>query len=503
MSRPRRPAARSCRSTCWRCRTACAASGRAGPGPCRPCCRRRCRSSGPRAAGSATAVAPGRRGSAARCRWRRRSRWSCLRPTRSATPARAPCLAGRCAPPSSSCALLVPATAVAAGPPSATTGAAKSVTQSARDGHGHRRPAGDGDDLPLRVRDVVELRPADRRGRRGLGHRRGRRVGEPHRADDRHHLPLPRRGDQRGRGHARRGPHAARPTAAPGPPGATHRLGAQRHRGRRAARRRRSTPTAAPRPTTSSTARARATASAPPTPSAGSGQSARSVSASISGLTPNTRYHYRVVASNDAGVARGRDRSFVTLRNPQGITASASPNPAAWSGSTTVSGKVSGQGVGGATVALERQDFPFGGPFYLVGDQGGREQRLVLLQGRPAVGDGPPAPDHAHDDRRRQPDRRGPQRAARRPARAAHLRRARAPAGRGQPRGAQRPRHAAEALAQRALGSAAPRRRPSAGGGALALPFTVRRRGTYRVVVLPRDNFAHVHGASREVTLRR
>ena len=72
------------------------------------------------------------------------------------------------------------------------------------------------------------------------------------------------------------------------------------------------------------------------------------------------------MASNDAGVARGRDRSFVTLRNPQGITASASPNPAPWSGSTTVSGKVSGQGVGGTTVALERQDFPFGGPFYLV-----------------------------------------------------------------------------------------------------------------------------------------
>jgi hypothetical protein len=28
--------------------------------------------------------------------------------------------------------------------------------------------------------------------------------------------------------------------------------------------------------------------------------------------------------------------------------------------------------------------------------------------------------------------------------------------------------------------------------------FTVRRRGTYRVVVLPRDAFAHVRGTSRE-----
>jgi hypothetical protein len=33
--------------------------------------------------------------------------------------------------------------------------------------------------------------------------------------------------------------------------------------------------------------------------------------------------------------------------------------------------------------------------------------------------------------------------------------------------------------------------------------FTRPRRGTYRVVVLPRDHFAHVRGASREVTLRR
>jgi hypothetical protein len=32
--------------------------------------------------------------------------------------------------------------------------------------------------------------------------------------------------------------------------------------------------------------------------------------------------------------------------------------------------------------------------------------------------------------------------------------------------------------------------------------FTVRRAGTYRVVVLPRDNFAHVRGTSRELRVR-
>jgi hypothetical protein len=40
-------------------------------------------------------------------------------------------------------------------------------------------------------------------------------------------------------------------------------------------------------------------------------------------------------------------------------------------------------------------------------------------------------------------------------------------------------------------------------GGRSRYAFTVRRRGSYRVAVLPRDNFAHVHGTSRVVTIRR
>ena len=92
----------SCRSTCWRCRRACAASGQAGRAPCRPCCHPRCRSSGPRAGDTATGAAPRRRGSAARCRWQRRSRWSCPAAYPQRNSPRPPCLAGRCAPPSSS-----------------------------------------------------------------------------------------------------------------------------------------------------------------------------------------------------------------------------------------------------------------------------------------------------------------------------------------------------------------------------------------------------------------
>lgn len=56
------------------------------------------------------------------------------------------------------------------------------------------------------------------------------------------------------------------------------------------------------------------------TQNAGSGSGSRSVSASISSLTSGTTYHYRLVATNDAGTTRGADLSFQTL----GVTLTAS-----------------------------------------------------------------------------------------------------------------------------------------------------------------------------------
>jgi len=232
--------------------------------------------------------------------------------------------------------------------------------------------------------------------------------------------------------------------------------------------------------------------------SAGSGASAVSVGANVSGLQAHTRYHYRVVATNAAGVTRGRDRTFTTLRNPRGFTASASPNPAPWGATTTITGRVSGQGIGGTTVVLERQDFPFGGPFYLVGTRSASSNgsfsfkvgpiwalaRLRLTSRTPIVAASPILEVRS--------------------ALRVGLNVAQLSGGRKRLQGSVSPR---VSRGRASLQKRSPRGRwvtvRRAGvrplrGGRSRYRFTVRRAGTYRVVVLPRDNFAHVRGTSRE-----
>jgi hypothetical protein len=99
-----------------------------------------------------------------------------------------------------------------------------------------------------------------------------------------------------------------------------------------------------------------------PEQSAGAGSSRITASATIGGLQPNTRYHYRAVATNAAGITRGGDRSFATSRTPTSVTLTPSTTRPVWGGGLTVTGKVAGQG--SIPIALERQDFPFSGVFY-------------------------------------------------------------------------------------------------------------------------------------------
>jgi hypothetical protein len=94
----------------------------------------------------------------------------------------------------------------------------------------------------------------------------------------------------------------------------------------------------------------------------GDGTSRITVSALVGGLKPNTRYHYRAIATSAAGITRGGDRTFTTSRTPTAVAITPSTTRPVWGTGLTISGTVSGQG--SIPVALERQDFPFSGVFY-------------------------------------------------------------------------------------------------------------------------------------------
>lgn len=92
--------------------------------------------------------------------------------------------------------------------------------------------------------------------------------------------------------------------------------------------------------------------------SAGSASSPTTVTATITDLKPYTVYHWRTVATNTAGITRGRDRTFRSARLPSGVTIGLSRRTVPWGGDVRLGGRVSGVGVGGLTVALQQQRFP-------------------------------------------------------------------------------------------------------------------------------------------------
>jgi hypothetical protein len=398
-------------------------------------------------------------------------------------------------------ALLVPAAAVAAGPPSATTGAAKNVTQSAATVTGTVDPQGSATTYRFEygTSSSYGLQTAESDAGSGTGAVDASANLGGLTTDTTYHYRVVA---TNAAGITRGTDHTLRTAGAPQPPRAS--TGSARNVTPVAAR---LTASVDPngRATTyhfeygTSTSYGKRTAEA----GAGSGQSARSVSANIAGLTPNTRYHYRVVATNDAGVTRGRDRNFTALRNPQGITASAAPNPAPWSGSTTVSGRVSGQGVGGTTVVLERQDFPFAGPYYLVATKAAASNGSFSFKFGPLW-----ALARLRLTTRTTIVAASPVFEVRNALRVG-LRARRISGGRVRLQGAVSPAvpNGRATLRKRSpSGRWVPMRRAGVhplAGARSRYRFTVRRRGTYRVVVLPRDAFAHVRGASRELRVGR
>jgi hypothetical protein len=93
--------------------------------------------------------------------------------------------------------------------------------------------------------------------------------------------------------------------------------------------------------------------------SAGRGAKAINVVADVGGLAPATIYHYRLVAINRNGIARGGDRTFKTRAQPLGLTLAATPNPVPFAQPTVLGGTVSGTGNAGRQVVLQSNPFPY------------------------------------------------------------------------------------------------------------------------------------------------
>jgi hypothetical protein len=81
----------------------------------------------------------------------------------------------------------------------------------------------------------------------------------------------------------------------------------------------------------------------------------------VGGLRAGTRYNFRVVATNAAGVTRSANRAFTTPRVPTAVTLTPSTTRPVWGTGLTVRGTV--RGAGRVPVALERLGFPFDGAF--------------------------------------------------------------------------------------------------------------------------------------------
>lgn len=101
--------------------------------------------------------------------------------------------------------------------------------------------------------------------------------------------------------------------------------------------------------------------SATPEQAIGAGTSSVPVSVPLSGLKPNTRYNYRFVATSAAGVTRQGNRTFTTSKVPTGVAITPSTVRPIYGSGLTVTGSVAG--ASSLPVALEKQDFPYSGPW--------------------------------------------------------------------------------------------------------------------------------------------
>jgi hypothetical protein len=103
------------------------------------------------------------------------------------------------------------------------------------------------------------------------------------------------------------------------------------------------------------------------TVAAGSGRV--KVTAAIGGLAPVTTYHYRLVAQNSQGVARGKHRTFKTKPQPLGFSFAATPNPVAAGGATTLSGVLTGTNSDDRRIVIKSNPWPYTQGFLPIGNE--------------------------------------------------------------------------------------------------------------------------------------
>lgn len=92
-----------------------------------------------------------------------------------------------------------------------------------------------------------------------------------------------------------------------------------------------------------------------------SGNAGKDVNATVTGLTPNTVYHYRLVATNPSGADAGADLTFTTAASytlPPTITIAAVPATVRFGSTSTISGQLTNAAVG-TTVTLQQSPHPF------------------------------------------------------------------------------------------------------------------------------------------------
>jgi hypothetical protein len=103
----------------------------------------------------------------------------------------------------------------------------------------------------------------------------------------------------------------------------------------------------------------RAYGSVTPAAAAGSAGAPVRVEAAVGALTPFTRYHFRLVAVNADGQARGGRRVLRTLRVPLGLSLTATPSAVLPGQGLVLSGVLSGTGNAGRAIRLQWNVYPY------------------------------------------------------------------------------------------------------------------------------------------------